>query len=66
MMQIASEKEAKLTYLRRKLIRAIPQGMTFQQVKKLIGEIKELEKNMGPRKAEELRAQVGRLKPPPD
>ncbi|MBA7508010.1 hypothetical protein ES706_06741 [subsurface metagenome] len=78
MTQIASEREARLTYLKRELAKSVTPSRYFnqrnchyeaptraipQRVKKLIGEIEALEKDMGPRKAEELRAQVSRPRP---
>ena len=78
MTQLVSEKEARLTYLKRELAKSVTHSRYFnqrnchyeaptraipQRVKKLIREIEELEKDMGPRKAEELQAQVGRPRP---
>ncbi|GAI94130.1 unnamed protein product [marine sediment metagenome] len=77
MKQIVGEKEARLTYLKRQLAKRVSRSKFFDShchyiapkskmpvaVKKLIGEIETLEKDMGPRKAEELRAQVGGPRP---
>jgi len=68
MKQIATEKEARLTYLKRELTKRVSRTKFFDShchyiapkskmpvaVKKLIEEIEALEKDMGPRKAEEL------------
>jgi len=90
MKQLVDEREARLTYLKRELIRSVTDAETIkaivfstrsryfnqrnchykaptkaipQRVKKLIREIEALEKDMGPRKTEELRVQVGRPRP---
>lgn len=70
MTQMASEKEARLTYLKRELTKSVTRSRYFnqrnchyeaptraipQRVKKLILEIEALEKDMGPRSAEEPR-----------